>query len=65
MSAEDAVSIQTRAMTKAQCIEGEVQRAMKNNQEGGQGAVQNIREIERVTSSFLFFSLHFFSQIAI
>ena len=36
MSAEDAVGIQTRAMTEAQCIEGEVQRAMDNNQEGGQ-----------------------------
>ena len=45
MSAEDVVSIQTRAMTEAQCIEGEVQRAMDNNQEGGQGAVQNTGEI--------------------
>ena len=45
MSAEDAVGVQTRAMTEAQCIEGEVQRAMDNNQEGGQGAVQNTGEI--------------------
>ena len=47
MSAEDAVGIQTRAMTEAQHIEGEVQRAMDNNQEGGQGAVQNTGEIAR------------------
>ena len=47
MSAEDAVGIQTRAMTEAQCIEGEVQRAMDNNQEGGQKAVQNTGEIVR------------------
>ena len=45
MSAEDAVGIQTRAMTEAQCIEGEVQRAMDNNQEGGQRAVHNTGEI--------------------
>ena len=47
MSAEDTVSIQTRAMIGAQHIEGEVQRAMDNNQEGGQGAVQNTGEIAR------------------
>ena len=47
MSAEDTVSIQTRAMTVAQHIEGEVQRAMDNNQEGGQGTVQNTGEIAR------------------
>ena len=41
------VGIQTRAMTEAQRIEGEVQRAMDNNQEGGQGAVQNTVEIAR------------------
>ena len=38
------VGVQTRAMTEAKCIEGEVQRAMDNNQEGGQGAVQNTGE---------------------
>ena len=35
MSAENAVGIQTRAMMEAQHTEGEVQRAMDNNQEGG------------------------------
>ena len=45
MSAEDAVSVQTRAMTDAQCVEGEVHRAMVNNQEGGQEVVQNTGEI--------------------
>ena len=34
-------------MTEAQHIEGEVQRAMDNNQEGGQRAVQNTGEIAR------------------
>ena len=38
MTTENAVGIQTRAMTEAQCTEGEVQRAMDNNQEGAQGA---------------------------
>ena len=47
MSAEDAVGVQTRAMTESQCIEGEVQRAMDNNQEGCQRAVQNTGEIVR------------------
>ena len=37
MSTEDAVGIQTRAMTGAQCKEGEVQIAMDNNREGVQG----------------------------
>ena len=45
MSAEDAVSIQTRAMVEAQRTGGEVQRTMDNNQEGGQRAVQDTREI--------------------
>ena len=45
MSAEDVVGVQTRAMTEAQRIEGEVQRAMDNNQEGCQRAVQNTGEI--------------------
>ena len=44
---EDAVSIQTRAMTDAQCMEGEVQRIMDNDQEEGQRAVQNTGEIAR------------------
>ena len=38
MTTENAVGVQTRAMTEAQCMEGEVQRAMDNNQEGVQGA---------------------------
>ena len=38
MTTENVVGIQTRAMTEAQCTEGEVQRAMDNNQEGVQGA---------------------------
>ena len=47
MSAEDTVSVQTRAMTEAQHIEGEVQRAIDNNQEGCQRAVHNTGEIAR------------------
>ena len=47
MSAEDAVGVQTRAMTEAQCIEGEVQRVIDDNQEGGQRTVQNTGEIAR------------------
>ena len=38
MTTENAVGIQTRAMTEAQRTEGKVQRAMDNNQEGAQGA---------------------------
>ena len=38
MTTENAVGIQTRATTEAQHMEGEVQRAMDNNQEGVQGA---------------------------
>ena len=45
MSAEDAVSVQTRAMAEVQHTESEVQRIMDNNQEGGQRAVQDTREI--------------------
>ena len=37
MTTENAVGIQTRAMTETQCTEGEVQRTMDNNQEGVQG----------------------------
>ena len=37
MTTENAVGIQTRAMTEAQCMENEVQRDMDNNQEGAQG----------------------------
>ena len=45
MSTEDAVGVQTRAMTEAQWTENEVQRIMDNNQEGGQRAVQDTGEI--------------------
>ena len=38
MTTENAVGVQTRAMTEAQLMEGEVQRAIDNNQEGVQGA---------------------------
>ena len=44
---EDAVGVQTRAMTEAQCMEGEVQRLTDNGQEEGQRAVQNTGEIAR------------------
>ena len=37
MTTEDAVGIQTRAMTEAQHMENEAQRDMDNNQEGAQG----------------------------
>ena len=37
MTTENAVGIQTRAMTEAQCMENEAQRDMDNNQEGAQG----------------------------
>ena len=47
MSAEDTVGIQTRAMTEAQCMEGEVQRAMDNNQEGGQSSPKYRRDYMR------------------
>ena len=42
---EDAVSIQTRAMTETQRMEGKVQRIADNDQEEGQRAVQNTGEI--------------------
>ena len=38
MTTENAVGIQTRAMTEAQRTESELQRAIDNNQEGAQGA---------------------------
>ena len=38
MTTENVVGIQTRAMTEAQRMESEVQRAIDNNQEGAQGA---------------------------
>ena len=38
MTTENAVGIQTRAMTEAQCMEGEVQITMDKSQEGVQGA---------------------------
>ena len=38
MKTENAVGIQIRAMAETQCSEGEMQRAMDNNQEGVQGA---------------------------
>ena len=44
---EDAVSNQTRAMTEAQHMEGEVQRTTDNGEEEGQRAVQNTEEIAR------------------
>ena len=40
MATEDAVGIQTRAMTEAQRTENEAQQNAANNQEGGQGTVQ-------------------------
>ena len=45
MVTEDAVGIQTRAMTEAQCIENEVQQIVDNNQEGCQRAAQDTGEI--------------------
>ena len=47
MSAEDAVSVQTRAMTEAQHMENEAQQITDNNQERGQRAVQDTGEIAR------------------
>ena len=38
MTTENVVGVQTRAMTEAQRTEGEVQRAMDNNQEEAQAA---------------------------
>ena len=45
MATEDAVGIQTRAMTEAQHMENEAQQIVDNNQEGGQRAVQDTGEI--------------------
>ena len=44
MVTEDAVGIQTRAMTEAQCTENEAQQIIDNNQEGGQRAAQDTGE---------------------
>ena len=41
MVTEDAVGIQTRAMTEAQHTENEAQQIMDNNQEGGQRTAQD------------------------
>ena len=38
MSTDNSTGIQTRAMTEAQCIEGEANRELTNNQEQAQGA---------------------------
>ena len=45
MATEDAVGIQTRAMTEAQRTENEAQQNAENNQEEGQRAVQGTGEI--------------------
>ena len=45
MATEDAVGIQTRAMTEAQCTENEAQQNMASNQEEGQRTVQGTGEI--------------------
>ena len=45
MVTKDAVGIQTRAMTEAQCTEKEAQQTMDNDQEEGQGAAQDTGEI--------------------
>ena len=47
MSMENTVGIQTREMTEAQYMEGQVQRTTDNGQEEGQRAVQNTGEIAR------------------
>ena len=47
MATEDAVGIQTRAMTEAQHMENEVQQIVDSNQEGGQRAFQDTGEIAR------------------
>ena len=47
MATEDAVGVQTRAMTEAQHMENEAQQIMDNNQERGQRAVQDMGEIAR------------------
>ena len=45
MATEDAVGIQTRAMTEAQCMEKEAQQIGYNNQQRGQRATQDAGEI--------------------
>ena len=47
MATEDAVGVQTRAMTEAQHMENEAQQIVDNNQERGQRAVQDMEEIAR------------------
>ena len=47
MATEDAVGVQTRAMTEAQHMENKAQQIVDNNQEGGQRAVQDMGEIAR------------------
>ena len=45
MATDDAVGIQTRAMTETQRTEKEAQQIVDNNQEGGQRAAQDTGEI--------------------
>ena len=45
MATEDAVGVQTRAMTEAQRTEKEAQQIVDNNQEGGQRTAQDAGEI--------------------
>ena len=45
MATEEAVGIQTRAMTEAQCMENEAQQNAVNNQEEGQRIVQDTGQI--------------------
>ena len=45
MATEDAVGVQTRAMTEAQCHGNEAQQLVDNNQEGGQRAAQDTGKI--------------------
>ena len=45
MATEDAVGIQTRAMTEAQCMENEAQQNAVSNQEEGQTTAQDTGEI--------------------
>ena len=47
MATEDAVGIQTRAMTEAQCMENEAQQNAVSNQEEGQTTAQGTGEIAR------------------
>ena len=45
MVTEDAVGVQTRAMTEVQHMENEAQQIIDNNQEEGQRAAQDTGEI--------------------